>query len=326
MNRHQLSEDNQFLKEEKDKLKKIIKEKNERNNTKKTQINSVQFIFPNIEYKPNLTDRVFQWYFNGFIVDFDGKLLIVDPGADFYTRFSKMDLDLNDVAALFISHEHIDHTASLPVLVDMLLRLGKPIDLIMPEACLKTRLPAYLAEEITSGKTRVNLVLLSEQHHLIPQEVHLSPLQTMKIIPLFHTSPQTYGFTIEIDKSVVAYISDTGYATEIITDEGEFRPGEAKGKFKQIKSKHLSIKNAYQHSTHAVVNINDIAYSRHASAHLTAWDVIDIFDNSSLRQLYLQHQYPYNVRGADNSKSFCEFFEGEDYEVDMPFGEIKRVL
>ena len=326
MNKHSLTDISIALKKEKEQIKSSRKTANNKTITTNSHTEHAQLIFPDVHYKPTKSDKAFQWYFNGFIVKLDRSLLIVDPGADFYTRFTNMGLDLNDVGAIFVSHEHIDHAASLSVLVDMLIRLGKPLDLIMPKDCLKTRLSTYLADEILSGSTNINLVLLTRTNHELSANLKFIALSEMRVIRHLHTARQTFGFTLKVSDETIAYISDTGYATKLITDKGVYAPDEVQGKLIKIGAKHSSLKRNYSSASHAVVNINDIAYSRHAKYHLTAWDVQDIFLNSSLKHLYIQHQPPINVRGEPNNINFCEFFAEEKYVAEMPFGEIKDVL
>ena len=277
--------------------------------------------FPKVCYKQTVTDHSFQWYFNGFIVGIGESLGVVDPGVDFYTRFTQAGLDLNDVIAIFISHEHIDHTASLLVLVDMIVRLGKPIDLIMPEDCLKSRLPDYLRDEILRGKTNINLILLTNENFSDKVQYNSPLLDGLSFVKLYHSALETFGFSLKIGKQSFVYVSDTGYAEEIETSAGLFPPSGVKGDVRKITVKHGDIKEAVSGATHAVVNINDIAYSRHARTHLTAWDVQDIFAGTNLVCLYLQHQFPYNIHDEDNSIDFCDFFADQPYEVHMPYGE-----
>lgn len=53
-----------------------------------------------------------KWLYGGFIISLDKLKLLVDPGAELLGRISKIE-DLLSINSVFVSHNHIDHTAGI---------------------------------------------------------------------------------------------------------------------------------------------------------------------------------------------------------------------
>ena len=303
------------LKQKKD----LIKNSRYNPNYKKTnQISKLKIIFPKLINRTDSKDSALQWYFNGFVISINGRLLVVDPGVDFYARFKKAGLNLADIAVIFISHDHIDHSASLHALLDMLLRINNKIDLIITKDCYRTRVPYYLKKLL---KNNINLILIDNNNYSEKKNYMNEYFKKINFIRLFHSSRQTFGFKINFNKESVVYISDTGYAGKVFTNSGEYIPEKTEGIITKVLPKHTSIKNYCKDVTIGIVNINAISYSSHSKFHLSAWDVLNIFSESKLKQLLVQHQYPFDLDGKSNGKIFKQFFKDEKYKTMLPLNK-----
>jgi phosphoribosyl 1,2-cyclic phosphodiesterase len=307
MTRDEAVELSKTLKQEKDDLKKLYSDGNS-SIKEKESYSTVELIIPATAYKPTKVDWSFQQYFNGFVLAFDGELMIIDPGADFYSRLTQSNLNINDTRAIFVSHKHIDHLADLPLILDMLIKLSRPVDLIMSQDTFDEVLSDFLKEQLTEGRHNINLILITVTDFEVSPKVKWNALRTLKIVSLYHSAPQTFGFRVKHEDKEFLYISDAGYSKQIETEKGIFEPNQAEGNFKRIVSKHDSLREFAQSADIAVININDLFYNRHAHTHLIGWDVIDIFKDSRLKRLVLQHLSPYNARGESNEEIYTSFF------------------
>ncbi|MBQ8696235.1 MAG: MBL fold metallo-hydrolase [Clostridia bacterium] len=96
-----------------------------------------------------------------------------------------------DIDALFITHEHRDHIAALPVLMK------------------KCSAPVHMTEESYLGSG----LCLSVCTHETVYTVQVGEL-TVRSFPLSHDSACCVGYTVEYDGHRVGFMTDTGYVTD----------------------------------------------------------------------------------------------------------------
>ena len=115
--RQLLIEYNQNTRQYKDKIKASVKagELVEDN-----AFNGVRILIPPIVADNSLEMRSDQWWFNGFLICEPKGIILVDPGVDFYTRFTKTKLSIFDIRTMVITHGHSDHISSLPIFIEKL--------------------------------------------------------------------------------------------------------------------------------------------------------------------------------------------------------------
>lgn len=311
MNRHLLAAYARDLKAKNDKLREKIKSGALSERRFKSRI-----IIPRQLFSPSLELEASMCYFNGFIINYHGDLMVVDPGVDFYARFTSTGLSAINIRAIVISHCHIDHLNSFPIFAEKMLRnKSRQIDLFCSRYAYETKVPEYLRESIEKS-AHINLFLLSDKSKNYSFKTFGN--HPIKFISLYHGDPDTLGFKIDLGKKRVAYISDTGYAIKVKTTKGIYPPEAVEGEFVSVLKKHQQIKNFFSDADLAVVNINDLAYNRHSKYHLSAWDVLDIFQGSRVKKLILQHLLPINIEGEDSNYLFKLFFQGEKYQTVLP--------
>jgi len=311
MNKKDLIDFSVELRRKKDKAKEFVKS---------GQLNEKQvkcrIIIPKQLFDTSLELQSDQWYFNGFIIDCEGKLIVVDPGVDFYSRFSSTGLQINDIQALIVTHGHIDHTASLQIMIEKLLRnKSKRIDIFISQDAYNSKVPSYYHEQLSKSE-HIKVVILSDNRGCLQDEI----LGKYKIefLPLFHSCPDTFGFKMNINGKKLGYIADTGYSIKIKTTLGVYCPNEFVGKFISIEEKHTYIRDFFSDVEANIVNINDIEYNRHSKYHLCARDVEDILKGTKTQQLILQHISPVNIEGEDSNYLYKLFFKDEPYQVVLP--------
>lgn len=291
------------LRNDKDELKSALK---------RDHVPNIAFegvVIPRIVHAPSIIDRAMQWYFNGFILSFSDGITVVDPGVDFYSRFTTTGYTARDIRAIFVSHQHLDHCGDLLVFLDILAKIGAHIDLFLPTNVVNDVLPKHY-REIVQKRPLFNLIVMDDGKDT-PTRTKWPRLSNIKLIKLYHTTPHTFGFSLQYDNKNITYISDTGYATGVKTPAGITPPDLANGEFEQIVMKRDDLKKAVKKSTTLVCNINDLFYNRHSLTHLAGWDVDDMLAESNVRKLVLQHLSPYDANGNPSNTIYKDFFESK---------------
>jgi ribonuclease BN (tRNA processing enzyme) len=276
-------------------------------------------IIPSIVHLPSRVDQAMQWYFNGFLLSFGDGILIVDPGVDFYSRFTTTGFTIKDVRAIFVSHQHLDHCGDLTIFIDMAVKTKIKLDLIVPINVVDDILSSYYTKLVNEAEN-INLVVMDENNLQPNITLQLASVANLHPIRLFHSVAHTFGFSLTHDESRIVYISDTGYAKSVQTTEGPMSPVEVGADFKYIIEKYDSLEEATRNATMVICNINDLFYNRHSLTHLSGWDVKDMLASSMAEKLLLQHLSPYDVHGQNSNGLYAQFFEGEAYKCIVPSG------
>lgn len=309
---------NKQLRTDKDALKSVLK---------KDTSPSAEFtgiIIPKTVHQPSIVDRAMQWYFNGFLLSFADGLLVVDPGVDFYSRFTTTGYTIKDVRAIFVSHQHLDHSGDLLVFLDMVAKTATTIDLILPQNVIDDILPAYYQKLVQTSEF-IHLSVLRDDTDF-GSNITWDSLQGFAPVQLYHSIEHTFGFEItHADKNIV-YISDTGYATRVETSDGIVSPDSTNGEFKTIIEKHESIEMVAKRATTLICNINDLFYNRHSPTHLSGWDVADMLQGGSIKLLVLQHLSHYDANGENSNDIYTEFFKDACPNCVVPDGSEKRIM
>lgn len=124
------------------------------------------------------------WLSNGFLVENDGQLILVDPGMGFYDRFTYTGYLIADVNHVFVSHMHLDHYAGLLPFIDKLDKRKTPYTI---DIKLKDEFTQYFSDKIKQHKKNI-----------------------LSTTPLIH-GVENRGFIL----GKIGYISDTGYSENI---------------------------------------------------------------------------------------------------------------
>lgn len=128
---------------------------------------------------------------NSTFIDFGNTKILIDVGFSYKqikTKLAEINVDPHEIDALFITHEHTDHTYGLKTF----LKNVKPILYITPE-------------------TEKNVL---DEHYekceYLLEEMYLNNI-FIRVIPLSHDAITINGYLFEDDKESLVYITDTGY-------------------------------------------------------------------------------------------------------------------
>jgi phosphoribosyl 1,2-cyclic phosphodiesterase len=139
---------------------------------------------------------------NCYYVGNDQEAILVDVGLtckEVERRMARLNLPIDKVKAIFISHEHSDHIKGLSVFAR------------------KYRLPVYI-----STSTLKSSKLLLDETAVRPIQ-HLEPVMIggLKIAPFskFHDAADPYSFTIEYNNVRVGVFTDIGAVCERLIDQ-----------------------------------------------------------------------------------------------------------
>lgn len=278
-----------------DRLIKISKKLAEKRNVLKKQINDFipskenSIIFPSYPFPANNKFlQAFPWGHNGFLLSLGTMKFIIDPGYDFLSRCIHDDTPLYAYNSIILSHAHIDHYASINVMIEAISfeQKEKLVYLIAPEKVFNDKIiSAYHSNEDGKGKKQVVRKVITNKERI--------ELKGVKIyaVELFHSIEPIYGYIFEHEGKRVGYLSDTGYTIEFETDKGVYKAGVEKyeGNIKGIKSKRSHIKTAFENVDVLVANVNDFVYNKHSQYHLTGFDLMDILKDSNIKRCYITH-------------------------------------
>ena len=130
-----------------------------------------------------------------------GVNLLIDAGIStkrIRTSLREWGLDLPDITAILVTHEHTDHVSGLKVLTK---NFNTPVYASAGTAA------ALLREEACRGG---NLRLLPGSGRLDLGELCIRP------VPLSHDAAEPVGYRIEGEKSALAVLTDLGILTEAV--------------------------------------------------------------------------------------------------------------
>jgi len=312
MNKNDLIDYSVKLRQKKDKLKKLVNIGAANNSSK----SDYRIIIPRQLFETSRELESDMWYFNGFMIDCKGELIVVDPGVDFYSRFSTSGLSIDKIRSVIVTHSHIDHIASLQIILEKILKnKSKNVDLFISETAYKENVSVYCSEKITKEEN-IRIVLLKEKNGQFSDSILANGKITF--LPLFHSVPETFGFKIKIQGKKIGYLSDSGYSVKVKTNLGVFSPEEVKGKFVSIEEKREEIKRFFIDVDLSVVNINNLHFNRHSKYHLSGWDILDIFKGSKVKKIILQHLSLINAEGEDSNYLYKLFFSDQSYDLVLP--------
>lgn len=143
---------------------------------------------------------------NCYYIESDGKKILVDAGISF-TRIKKalasIERDISDIDALFVSHEHSDHIAALPML-----NKHTKLEVFSSAGTLKEIKNKY--PEI--GLARLNDLQVNSQENLFGF--------SLRTFSVFHDAADPVGFVFdkeEKDKKI-GIVTDTGQIDDNIME------------------------------------------------------------------------------------------------------------
>ncbi len=140
-----------------------------------------------------------------------GKNIIIDPGPGTLHRLAKSRprIEVSEIDAVLLTHNHIDHSGDANVVIDGMTGGG-----------IKTRGQLFAPGDAVSGENAVILNylkgFLEKITVLEPEsEYRIGGLQFQTSVRHFHAS-ETYGFKFKLEGGTVSFIADTRYFPELV--------------------------------------------------------------------------------------------------------------
>lgn len=153
---------------------------------------------------------------NSTIVVSNNKKILIDLGItrkQIVENLNKMDIDILDLDAILITHEHTDHIKALPT---MLKECQIPIYLSkgtlnsiydMYKASGKTKLIELIDKRFNEG----SIIILSRTNESLFYNSFNIGSVYVDVLPAFHDAAETLGYVIHEGEKKLVYMTDTGY-------------------------------------------------------------------------------------------------------------------
>lgn len=144
----------------------------------------------------------------GFLIDFSGTKVHVDPGPGAFVYLKEHGIDYRDIDLIVLSHIHLDHTADVNTLLEACTDGGKHrnVALFAPKSAVEGKdrvvLP-YLLKRVTK------LAFIKEGVELTYRDVTLRAVMRHS-----HHGVETYGLSFNGDK--VVYLSCAKYTEDML--------------------------------------------------------------------------------------------------------------
>lgn len=141
---------------------------------------------------------------NSVLIESEGTRILIDAGKSARALCSALEgigRKIDEIDAIFITHEHTDHTGSLGILLK---RHKIPVHIVGISA-------TKLASKFLDGQNELLCV------HSPVFSVKLGDMN-IKSFAVPHDSEYCVGYRIEIGESLIGYATDIGYVTDEIRD------------------------------------------------------------------------------------------------------------
>ena len=133
-----------------------------------------------------------------------GACIVIDCGITkraFLERCGACGIDVTRIEALFLSHEHVDHTKGLGVVTRGLARMGVDVPLYASDAVHAA------SRELAAIENAVDIRHFTACEALSAGRMAVLPFRTS------HDSTESFGFRIECAGDSIGFMTDTGIAT-----------------------------------------------------------------------------------------------------------------
>ncbi len=139
---------------------------------------------------------------NMYLIKSPTSAVLVDIGVSFkslVTSLDKLQMTLDDISALFITHEHSDHIKGLTTFIN------------------KTNIPIYtthgtknyIIDKFTSKfKNNPNINVVKPETNLSVQDITVTPFKTS------HDASEPVGYTLQHEDSILTIATDLGYVSD----------------------------------------------------------------------------------------------------------------
>ena len=143
---------------------------------------------------------------NMYLIKSPTSAVLVDIGVSFkslVTCLENLEMDIKDISALFITHEHSDHIKGLTTFIN------------------KTNIPIYTAQGTKEYmlnkfenklKTTPNISIIHPETSLVIGDITITPFRTS------HDAADPVGYTLQNGDSILTIATDLGYVSDNVYD------------------------------------------------------------------------------------------------------------
>jgi len=150
----------------------------------------------------------------GIIIQSGDNTFHIDPGPGSIVRAQQFGVNLREVTALLVSHNHSGHVHDVNAVIDAITLAGQDVKSVL-----------LASKSVFEGYANCQKVLSDFNKSQMEKAIALEPLQKVGIndvevraLRAKHSDPDTLGFGIYAPNFSVAYSSDTKYFREMEDD------------------------------------------------------------------------------------------------------------
>ena len=150
---------------------------------------------------------------SGILIEEGNQRILLDIGSGILHRLTQLEIDINTIDSVFISHFHIDHCADfLPLCQSMWLSgHDKTLNLFAPPTVREWSRGMYdIAFKYLREKILIQTTVLNENHVI--------PIGNLSVVAglTIHGNNDTRAFKVEHEGKTLTYSSDTAPCRDII--------------------------------------------------------------------------------------------------------------
>jgi len=181
----------------------------------------------------------------GIIVESDNVKLHIDPGPGTLNRARVANINLRDLTAIIVTHNHLGHSNDVNAVIDAMTHNG-----------LDKKGVLIATSSVITGSENEHAIVTEYHKKCVERIITLEPGKKIEIedveilaTPAEHTDPTTIGLKISTPEFTMGYTSDTAYTTEVVNAYKEcdiiiINMPHPKGTSKEDKKKGLSSDDA----------------------------------------------------------------------------------
>ncbi len=156
----------------------------------------------------------------GFLIRTENTLIHVDPGPGAVVYLNKLGIDMRNLTAVIVSHNHLDHANDAAVLVEGMTNGGRR----KRGAFLGSAYAIEGGDDFVPALSPYHRNMLQVCKAVKPgEETEIGNLH-VRFTPTWHDEPTGVGVFFSDGRVRVAYLSDTGYLEELAQELEHFKP------------------------------------------------------------------------------------------------------
>lgn len=158
----------------------------------------------------------------GFFLKWRGYGIAVDPGINFMENMHIAGLNINDINAIFITHNHIDHNGDLSTIDDLASQFGKKDIVLYIDKQTEQECVRRLENFSTKNRHGIDFATMGESFSIgVEKDIQVELMPTKHILEKDGTYLEEVTYALKLSlkdagiiRSVIGFTSDTIYLEE----------------------------------------------------------------------------------------------------------------